>query len=250
MKILPSTPGLLQLSQINWMPWRSQLVFWPFILLLLILPKADDSAKLICRRNAGNCLVASSSLAIGTSRMVKIDSIEKVEVVPFESNAQVKLVTAKDKIIVGLFADVENRHLVANKLSKFLLDKDIPIYELNEKTDSMAQFSSSMLFVMFCFALWRIKKTEVSFMRSMGQCRLQIYHIWNGWEILISKKDRCKLSEIKDVQIRAGRICLTLDNSLELFLSDDPAPNQDRLEKTVAEIQAFLAHDSPANKSS
>ena len=249
MKILQSTPRLLRLGQTNWLSWRKQLLSLLFILLLLMLRKADAFDKLICYRATGNCLVASRhGLIFDHSENVSINSIKKVEVITtFSNTSQIKLITTGEDIIVGATISSPESYSqqkeVADKLSEFLANKNIPSFEINEKEDWLSSGSSYLLFLMPIFAFWRITRTEVSFIRSIGKFKLQIYHVWRNWSYFTDREELWKLEEIKDVRVEKGLIYITLENSWEIALSDDPDPNQDRLEKVAAEIRSFLSKD-------
>jgi hypothetical protein len=228
MKVVQSTPRLLKLRQVNWMPWYGHLILWPTVSILMISSFFGESFQLTCSRASGQCELKNEFINGTSTKSLPIDTVTKIDVVATDSTseeptARMVLITKDAEVNLGLPGGFEARDRAAGKLAWFFEDSSAKFIELTENSKPFATGAGLTGLAMILGGLLLRKTSVVSFDRDTKQCTVQLSRFFG---LLQGRSEVCWLAAIQNVNLSGSlkvaddRILIHQSGRLSFFLTD------------------------------
>jgi hypothetical protein len=253
MKVNVQTDQLLQLKQSKWLPWYWQLLLWPTVLFMLIIPAVGQESKLTCRKAEGKCQLESQGYKAEGNKTISLDNIQKIDLVATNdestsSTAQLVIVN-KDgsKVNVGKTESYETLDDTASKLSWFLESSTAQFIELSASDIWATRLVGLMGLGAGFWVFWRGGKRVVTFDQNRQLCTVESQRLWQ------KKGTDYPLTEIEGIELvnsfKPVGYNMTMKNrsGLDVVLNDKVLPVSKGLEseQVVNKVRGFLNLKAP-----
>lgn len=254
MKVSVQTDRLLQLKQSKWLPWYWQLLLWPTVLFMLLIPFVGQESKLTCRKSEGKCQLESQGYKAEGNKTISLDNIQKIDLVATENDSTSSMAqlvfVSKDgsKVNIGKEGSYETLDETAAKLSWFLESSTAQFLELSE-SDIWATRLVGLTALAACgLFFWRGGKRVVTFDRNRQLCTVESLKLWQ------KKATDYPLEAITGVDLVHSfnpvgyNMALSNRSGPDVVLNEKvlPVSKGSESEQTVSRVRSFLNLKPPA----
>jgi hypothetical protein len=247
MKVVQETSRVLQLKQVNWMPWYGHLMLWPTAFVLMCVSIAGQTSTFVCQRSTGQCELNNSTSKNPEKRTIAISKIKNFDLVATDStnnpDTQIKLITEEGEFNVGLDGSYADRDAAAGKLAWFFEDTSTKYIKLENHTRDTALGAGLVGLSLLGLAFGTRKTSTALFDKDTDRCVTESSRFFG---LAKGKREICKLPSISGVErsaslkVAADRILLNRSNGSGFFLTDSAMGKPDIEMAAVQKIRDFL----------